>query len=158
MSNRIHQLSLVAGARSVAMVPNRSVTTVLGVVGMKSALTMLYQGVVGLIGTRERVLLPPMEDLPQDACVRNAIPHPQRSTSTKAESLTALRGSHVSPPHPRYFISLKIRLSSSIHSNMTSAFIHWTQDSDSWKAWRSSVPPVIICRCSRLTLLVPDTL
>lgn len=154
-SNRIHQLSLVAGARSVVMVPNRSATTVLGVVGMKNALTTLSQGVVGLIGTRERVLLLPMEDILQDACVRVAVP--QQSTR-KAVSLTALRGSHMSPPHPRYFISLKIRLSLSIHSNMTSAFIHWILDSDSSKAWRSSVLPVIICRCSRLTLLVPDTL
>jgi hypothetical protein len=73
MSNRIHYLSLAVGARSVVTVPSRSATTVLGVKGIKSALTMLYQSVVGLIGPRERVLLAqggrPMEDLPQGAGV-----------------------------------------------------------------------------------------
>lgn len=73
MSNRIHQLSLAVDARSVAMAPSQSVTTVLGVKGVKSALTMPYQSAVGLIGPRERVLLAqgrkPIENLPQGAGV-----------------------------------------------------------------------------------------
>jgi hypothetical protein len=57
MSNRIHQLLLAVDARSVAMAPSQSATTVLGVKGVKNALTTPYQSAVGLIGPRERVLL-----------------------------------------------------------------------------------------------------
>jgi hypothetical protein len=159
VSNRIYQLSLAVGARSVVTGPSQSATTVLGVKEMKSALTMLYQNVVDLIGFRERVLLPqgrrPMEGLPQGA----GVAVPQQSTR-QAVSLTALRSSHVSPPYRRYSIPLKIRLSLSIHSKMTSAFIHWIPDSNSWKAWQGSVGPIplIFRRCSRSTLQVPDTL
>jgi hypothetical protein len=150
------------GARSVVMVPSRSATTVLGVKEMKSALTILNQSVVDLIGPRDRVLLAkgrrPIKDLPQGA----GVAVPQQSTR-QAVSLTALRSRHVSrspPPNPRYSIHLKIRLSLSIHSNMMPAFIHWIPDSNSWKAWHGSVrpTPVIIPRCLRLALQVPDTL
>jgi len=73
MSGHALQLSPAAGARSVVTVPSRSATTVLGVKGIKSALTILNQSVEGLIGLRERVLLAqgrrPMEDLPHGAGV-----------------------------------------------------------------------------------------
>jgi hypothetical protein len=155
MSSRIHHLLLAVGARSVATAPSQSATTVLGVKGIKSALTMLYQNVVGLIGSRERVLLAqgrrPMEDLPQGA----GVTVPQQSTENEQAvrvSLTALLNGHVSLPNPRYSI-----LSLSIHSKMTSAFIHWIPDSNSWQG---SVRPTseIIRRCSPLTLRVPGTL
>ena len=158
ISNHIHQLSLAVGARSGVTVPSRSVSTVLGVKGMKSALTMLYQSAVVLIGPRECAFLKqgkgPMEDLPQGA----GVAVPQQSTR-QAMCLTALRGSHVPPPIPRYSIPPKIRLSLSIHGNMTTAFTHWILSLDSWKAWEGSVrPPPGTGRCSRLTFQVPDTL
>jgi hypothetical protein len=91
-----------------------------------------------------------MEDLPHGA----GVAVPQQSTGGQAV-LTALRSSHVSPPIPRCSI-----LSLSIHTNMTSASIHWIPGSNSWKTWRGIVrpTPAIIHRCSQLTLQVPDTL
>ena len=145
-------------ARSVAMAPSQSATTVLGVKGVKSALTMPYQSAVGLIGPREHVLLAQgrrqIEDLPQGA----GVAVPQQSTG-QAVSLTALRSNHVSPQIPRYSIPSKVRLTLFIH-RMTSGFIHWILDSDSWKAWQALVRPipVIFRGCSRLTLQVSDTL
>lgn len=142
------------GARSVVTAPSRSATTVLGVKGIKSALTILYQNVVGLIGPRESVLLAQgrrsTEDLPQGADV--AVP---QQLTGKAVSLTALRRSHVSPPNPRCSI-----LSLPIHSNMMSTSIHWIPDSNSWNTWQGLVrpTPVIIHRFSQLTLQVPETL
>jgi hypothetical protein len=88
VSNRNYQLSLAVGARSVVTGPSQSATTVLGVKEMKSALTMLYQNVVDLIGPRERVLLPqgrrPMEGLPQGAGV--AVPQQSTRQAVKRET------------------------------------------------------------------------
>lgn len=140
---------VAVGARSVVMAPSRSATTVLGVKGMKSALTMLYQSVVGLIGPRERALLAQgrrsMRDLSQGASVA--------VSQLLTGQARPLRSSHVSPPIRRYSM-----LSLPIHSNMRSAFEHRIPDSNPWKAWQGSVRPPVIRRCLLLTLQVPDTL
>lgn len=159
--NHIHQHSLAVRAKSGVTVPSRSVSTVRGVRRMKSALTMLYQSAVGPIRPKERVFLEqgkrPMEDLLQGAGV--AVP---RELTRQAVNLTALRDGHVPPPNPPYSILLKIWISLSIHSNMTTAFTHWILSLKSWKTWQDSVrPPLMIIgtgRCSRLTLRVPDKL
>jgi hypothetical protein len=74
ISSRAHNHPLLAeGARSAVTAQSRSATTVLSVKGMDSVLTILYQSVVGLIGSRERVLValgrPMTMNLPQGAGV-----------------------------------------------------------------------------------------
>ena len=150
MSNRIHQLSPVVGAKSVVTAPSRSATIVLGVKSIRNALMILYQSVVGPIGPRGRVYLEQgkrsIEDLTQDA----GVAFPQQLTR---QGVPMARSSHVSSLNPRCPI-----LSS--HSSVMPTSIHWIPDSNSWKMWQGLVFPTpgIIRRCSQLTLQVPDML
>ena len=127
------KFSLAEGARSAVTVLSQSASTVLSVERMNSALTMLYQSVVGPIGSRERVLVAQfmMGVLPRGAGV--AV---RRQSMRRLVGLMAPR-SPASPPNPRCSITWKVWSSLSIHhGNMAFAFIRWNPIS---KAARTSM-------------------